>query len=113
MDMAQDYPKSNFVGIDIAAMVNINFKLPNVSFALGNVLEGLHFPDNSFEYIQLRVFVNALRKDEWPVALKEIHRLLKPGGCVGFFEYEPRVRILDIYKTSANYLSSVCKIGNW
>ncbi|KAI9266132.1 S-adenosyl-L-methionine-dependent methyltransferase [Helicostylum pulchrum] len=90
MDMAQDYPKSNFVGIDIAAMVNINFKLPNVSFALGNVLEGLHFPDNSFEYIQLRVFVNALRKDEWPVALKEIHRLLKPGGCVGFFEYEPR-----------------------
>lgn len=90
MDMASEYPNSNFVGVDIAAMVNVNFKLPNVSFALGNVVEGLNFPDNSFDYIHLRVFVNALRKEEWPIALKEIHRLLKPGGCVGFFEYEPR-----------------------
>jgi ubiquinone/menaquinone biosynthesis C-methylase UbiE len=93
MDMASEYPNSNFVGVDIAAMVNVNFKLPNVSFSLGNVIEGLNFPDNSFDYIQFRVFVNALRTEEWPIVLKEIHRLLKPGGCLGSYEYEPRVRI--------------------
>lgn len=78
-------------------MVNNNIKLPNASFLLGNVVQGLHFPDHSFDYIQLRVFVDALRKSEWPLVLKEIQRLLKPGGCAGFFEYEPRVCSVILY----------------
>jgi ubiquinone/menaquinone biosynthesis C-methylase UbiE len=111
MDMASDYPKSTFVGVDIAAMVNVNFKLPNVSFVLGNVVEGLNFPDNSFDYIQLRVFVNALRNEEWPIALKEIYRLLKPGGCAGFFEYEPRVSgKLSKPEKIFNYVLYLCRI---
>lgn len=91
MDMAVEYPKSNFVGVDTVPMAEVICKLPNISFSLGNVLDGLKFPENSFDYIQMRVLGNLLRRDQWPVAIKEVHRLLKPGGCVGFFEYEPRV----------------------
>jgi SAM-dependent methyltransferase len=103
MDMASEYPNSNFVGVDISAMVNVSFKLPNVSFSLGNVVEGLNFPDNSFDYIQLRIFVNALRTEEWPIVLKEVYRLLKPGGCLGSYEHEPRVCNYNILEHSIRF----------
>lgn len=91
-DMAFDYPKSRFVGVDTVQMNNILSSFPNVSFSLGNVKEGLQFPDNSFDYIEMREFGNLLKIDQWPIVLKEVHRLLRPGGCAGFFEYELRVK---------------------
>ncbi|KAI9348828.1 S-adenosyl-L-methionine-dependent methyltransferase [Pilaira anomala] len=90
MDMASEYPKSTFVGADTVPMAEIVCGIPNISFVLGNVLDGLSLAENSFDYIQMRVLGNLLTRDQWPVVLKEVYRLLKPGGCVGFFEYEPR-----------------------
>lgn len=103
MDMASEYPKSTFVGVDTVPMAEIVCGIPNISFVLGNVLDGLSLAENSFDYIQMRVLGNLLTRDQWPVALKEVYRLLKPGGCVGFFEYEPRVKIF-LFLFSQNIL---------
>ncbi|KAI8076252.1 S-adenosyl-L-methionine-dependent methyltransferase [Thamnidium elegans] len=90
MDMASEYPKSRFVGVDTVQMTDILSTFPNISFSLGSVTEGLNLPDNSFDYIEMREFGNLLKIEQWPIVLKEVHRLLKPGGCAGFFEYELR-----------------------
>ncbi|CAO3635617.1 unnamed protein product [Mucor hiemalis] len=88
--MAVEYPKSKFVGVDTTVSENVMFKLPNVTLLPGDVVKGLDFPDNSFDYIQMRVAGTILRTKEWPKALEEVYRLLRPGGCIGFFEFEPR-----------------------
>jgi ubiquinone/menaquinone biosynthesis C-methylase UbiE len=89
--MAVENPKSYFHGIDIAAMFDSQVKLNNTEFSLGNVLKGLPFPDNSVDFIHMRLFLAALRKDEWPVAVKEAFRILKPGGGFQLCEYLARV----------------------
>jgi ubiquinone/menaquinone biosynthesis C-methylase UbiE len=89
--MAVEYPKTFFHGVDIAAMFDHQMKLPNVEFSIGNVLTGLPFPDNTFDFISMRLFVAALRKHEWPIAVAEVKRLLKPGGFIQLCEYIPRV----------------------
>ncbi|KAF8491768.1 hypothetical protein JB92DRAFT_2819270 [Gautieria morchelliformis] len=35
---------------------------------------------NSFDLVHQRLLITALRRREWPVALSEIFRVLKPGG---------------------------------
>ncbi|KAG0166594.1 hypothetical protein DFQ30_006992 [Apophysomyces sp. BC1015] len=91
MDMATAYPNSTFVGVDIAEVYpEKGGELPNVTFQLANVLEGLPFKDASFHFVHLRVLVAAVRKEEWPNVIKEAARLVKPGGCVHFNEFEPR-----------------------
>lgn len=93
MDAAVEFPRSNFVGVDTVPMADVIVALPNITFILGNFLNGLDIPENSFDYIHMRAYGNILTSDQWPIALKEIYRLLKPGGCVGFLEYESRVNI--------------------
>ncbi|KAF7727382.1 hypothetical protein EC973_007546 [Apophysomyces ossiformis] len=91
MDMATAYPNSTFTGIDIANVFpEKGGELPNVTFQIANVLEGLPFEDESFHFVHLRVLVAAVRKEEWPFVIKEAARLVKPGGCVHFNEFEPR-----------------------
>lgn len=96
MDFALEYPNSNFAGVDPLPISEVITALPNVSFSLENVVDGLSIPDNSFDYIQTRTYGNTLTRDQWPIVLKEIYRILKPGGCVGFLEYESRVNT-DFY----------------
>lgn len=102
VDAAVKYPNSNFTGVDKVPISEIMFAMPNVTFVLGYVLDGLDFPDNSFDYIQMRTYASVFTRDEWPIALREAHRLLKPGGCVGFVEYESRVNIGILFWIMSN-----------
>lgn len=102
IDMAHEYPNSRFVGVEIDGVQEIRCRLPNVSFMQGNVVDGLNFfPDGSFDYVQMRLFGGILKNSEWSIALKEVYRLLRPGGCVGFMEYEARVSCyyVDIWES--------------
>ncbi|KAI7892026.1 S-adenosyl-L-methionine-dependent methyltransferase [Mucor mucedo] len=90
MDYALEYPNTKFTGVDPVPISEVITALPNVTFKLENVVDGLSLPDSSFDYIQVRTYANTLTRNEWPIVLKEVYRLLKPGGCVGFLEYESR-----------------------
>ncbi|CAO3629920.1 unnamed protein product [Cunninghamella blakesleeana] len=81
LDMATEYPNSHFMGVDICETFPNSIRPPNTSFKIANVIEGLPFPDNTFDFINLRLFILAIKKDEWEDVFKEIHRVLKPGGC--------------------------------
>lgn len=99
--VAKHVPEGNVTGIDIwdtteipgnspeAAYRNAEIEgvLDRVEFSSGNVLN-LEFDENSFDLVTSSSVLNNLSGDEKKLkALKEIYRVLKPGGT--FFLLEP------------------------
>lgn len=89
-EMAQLFPAARVVGLDVnpppadeAAEAGTNEPLPpNYLFAPGNVLEGLPFPDASFDFVHMRLLVLAIPHDRWPFVVSELVRVTRPGGWV-------------------------------
>jgi len=50
-----------------------------VSFALGNIVNGLPFPDDYFDTINCAHVLKFLSPEELKAAFKEINRIIKPG----------------------------------
>jgi ubiquinone/menaquinone biosynthesis C-methylase UbiE len=42
----------------------------------------------------MRFFLLALRKEEWPLAVKEIIRVVKPGGMIQLMEPDFKVSLM-------------------
>ncbi|KAI8332074.1 S-adenosyl-L-methionine-dependent methyltransferase [Chlamydoabsidia padenii] len=82
MDVAKDYPNCQLTGVDISDVFPKGDRPSNVHFELGNALTGLRFEDNTFDFINLRFLIMALRADEWVIVFKELYRILKPGGVI-------------------------------
>ncbi len=97
--MAIDHPEFEMTGVDMADMFPTTIRPENVKFELLNILDGLPYPDNSFDFVHMRLMIIAFRSTEWPVVLKEIFRVLKPGGLVQLVESDFTVRI-NIYLLS-------------
>ncbi|GAA5806837.1 hypothetical protein MFLAVUS_000185 [Mucor flavus] len=86
MDVATEYPSVEFIGVDMCDVFPTNIRPPNVSFQVGNVLERLPFADNSFDIVNTRLFIIALKREEWSTLIKEAYRILKPGGFLQMVE---------------------------
>lgn len=89
--MIYDYPNCTYEGCDIVSVTNSNVSQSQVHYSYGNVLEGLDYPDNSFDFVHMRLFILALREDEWPIAIKEVLRVTKPGGIFQLLEFDLKV----------------------
>lgn len=89
-EMAQLFPAARVVGLDVnpppsdeAAEAGRNDPPPqNYQFAPGNILEGLPFPDASFDFVHMRLLVLAIPHDRWPFVVSELARVTRPGGWV-------------------------------
>ncbi|KAL1406687.1 hypothetical protein Q8F55_008393 [Vanrija albida] len=57
-----------------------------ITFTLGDVLEGLPFPDDHFDLVHHRAMILAIETDEWPRVIAELARVTKPGGWVQLTE---------------------------
>ncbi|KAI8366838.1 S-adenosyl-L-methionine-dependent methyltransferase [Radiomyces spectabilis] len=86
MEMAIENPEARVTGIDMADIFPTTIRPENVRFEIVNILDGLPFEDNTFDLVHMRLLVAALRVNEWPRVLNEIHRVLKPGGLVELVE---------------------------
>ncbi|KAG0782211.1 hypothetical protein G6F62_006769 [Rhizopus arrhizus] len=86
MDMTHDYPNCTFHGCDIVDTTNKILKIDQFTFKLGNVVQGLPYEDNVFDFVHMRFFIFALRKEEWPIAIKELIRVTKSGGMLQLME---------------------------
>ncbi|KAI8332075.1 S-adenosyl-L-methionine-dependent methyltransferase [Chlamydoabsidia padenii] len=82
MDVATEYPHCQLTGVDLSDTFPTSVRPSNVHFDVGNVLDRLPYEDNTFDFIHVRLFIAALRVNEWPIALKELYRILKPGGLI-------------------------------
>ncbi len=107
MDMAQVFPHANVVGVDVNpppadeyAGLGLDVRPPNYSFAPGNVLEGLPFPDGTFDFVHMRLLFTALPADRWPFVIGELARVARLGDWVesvettGLFDGGPNVDLM-------------------
>ena len=93
-EMAQTFPVARVAGLDInppsADAGSAGPARPgDFTFMLGNVLEGLPFPDAMFDYTHMRLMFLAIPADRWEFVARELIRVTRPGGWVELVEAGP------------------------
>jgi predicted SAM-dependent methyltransferase len=91
--------KVSFIG----NWANIDYSSPMVGVIEMNILDGLTFPDRTFDAVYTAQFVEHLTQPEAVVVLKEIHRVLKPGGIL-------RIVTPDMEELARTYLQHLDKL---
>jgi ubiquinone/menaquinone biosynthesis C-methylase UbiE len=86
LELGTKYKNSNFKGVDAFASFPTTIKPPNVSFEVHNVLDGLPFEDNKFEYVIMRFMMLSLSLKEWEKVINEMVRVCKPNGWIEIME---------------------------
>ncbi|KAG0282988.1 hypothetical protein BGZ96_012650 [Linnemannia gamsii] len=89
MEMAKEYPSATVYGVDLNPDLFPDMSQPvpsNCLFVQSNILSRLSFPDHYFDFVYQRFLYLGLTIDDWPVALKELRRVMKPGGWIELFE---------------------------
>lgn len=89
-EVAAYFPDANVIGTDLVAppadtvseVGVVELRPANYSFVVSNVLEGLPFPDHSFDYVHMRLLYLALPEHSWPQVMRELVRVTRPGGWV-------------------------------
>jgi ubiquinone/menaquinone biosynthesis C-methylase UbiE len=84
--MASEYQHAHFTGVDVAQLYPLEIKPQNVSFVQSNVLTGLPFEDNTFDYVHMRFMIFAFTLKNWELAIRELVRVCKPGGYIEIVE---------------------------
>ncbi|KAJ7219565.1 S-adenosyl-L-methionine-dependent methyltransferase [Mycena pura] len=82
-------PSISMVAVDIESRLFPTSSPENIEFRVESVL---HLPaewTNTFSLVHQRLLIFALTIPEWPVALREIYRVLRPGGWVQLTESTP------------------------
>src|SRR3954449_63178 len=90
--MANEFPRSHFTGIDITPVFPREGKPDNANFIETNLLDGLPYEDNTFDYVHMRYLIAAFSKTDWDIAIHELIRVTKVGGIIEIVEdeIEPR-----------------------
>ncbi|KAI9027264.1 S-adenosyl-L-methionine-dependent methyltransferase [Phycomyces nitens] len=91
MEMAVEFPFAEVHGIDSSEMYPLAIKPPNVWFTKADVLDpaGLPYPSEYFDYVHMQLVYCCFSRPDWTTIIKEIRRVLKPGGYVEFRELDP------------------------
>ncbi|KAI8810040.1 S-adenosyl-L-methionine-dependent methyltransferase [Cladochytrium replicatum] len=91
-EMNRDFPKGTYHGVDISATAwaeTFNeLSAGKINLTKANILEGLPFEDNTFDYVHQQLLVAGLPQAHWPNVIAEIRRVLKPGGVIDLVEVD-------------------------
>ena len=93
MDAANELPAtSQLLGIDVSPVMFPKKAFPpNAKFEAMSVASlHAHWSDQ-FDFVHHRLLIGGLRAEEWPIALSEYKRVLKPGGHVQLTEIVSRL----------------------
>ncbi len=96
MEMARLFPETRVVAVDLVAPPSdapgasgAPLRPQNYSFVEGNVLQGLPFAADSFDFIHQRALLGAIPEAAWPGVASELARVTRPGGWVQLIEPAP------------------------
>ncbi|RIA85775.1 S-adenosyl-L-methionine-dependent methyltransferase [Glomus cerebriforme] len=87
-DMSSDYRKSEFTGIEIQSFMLPTIHPLNTSFKNVDILKGLPFSPNSFDFIHMRCMVLCFTEQQYEQIVRELVDLLKPNGYLELSEPE-------------------------
>ncbi len=106
--MAEDYPDSTFIGVDISPLFpDSNEAPPNLGFLQCNVNDGLPFPDSTFDFVYQRCMISFVTIYEVERFVKELIRVLKPGGYIEIVETDLN------YENAGTLSKNFIEIGNF
>ena len=94
IEMAQQFPGARVIGLDLVSPATDSHGLPgthplNYEFRTGNILEGLDFPDGTFDFVHQRLLIGAIPAERWPGVVAELARVTRSGGWVELVEAAP------------------------
>ncbi|CAG8769312.1 1086_t:CDS:2, partial [Gigaspora rosea] len=101
------YPLVEIVGLDISPVQPTQIKPKNFNFVKANVMEGLPFEDNTFDFVFQRYMFTGCIKKKWPYLINEIVRVLKPGG---FLELSEPSKIFDLGLATHRLFNSLIEL---
>ncbi|KAG8740557.1 hypothetical protein FRC10_004173 [Ceratobasidium sp. 414] len=76
-EMATEFPHVEFVSLDVSPMA-AHIPRENIAFEVYDLYAGLAEPDASFDMVHIRHM--AFKVANYPALIRELHRVLKPGG---------------------------------
>ncbi|CAJ0634205.1 9364_t:CDS:10 [Entrophospora sp. SA101] len=94
LEMAEEYPNANFVGIDISPVFPNDYdsnKPTNVAFLKFDALSenGLPFPDDTFDFVYQKFMVFFIPENKRMKHIEELIRITKPGGWIELMDVDP------------------------
>ena len=88
LELADQYAFAEIHGVDISP-IQPKYLPGNCTFYVADVMEGLWFQDEKFDFIHSRDIHSGIPGNRWDEYLSEIFRLLKPGGWLQLIEMDP------------------------
>ncbi|GER85076.1 hypothetical protein KTAU_37120 [Thermogemmatispora aurantia] len=85
-ELAQQFPQAEVIGLDLELVKASASPPPNYRFVQGDILHGLPFDNDSFDFVHQRLLVLAIPLAAWPSAVRELARITAPGGWVELVE---------------------------
>ncbi|CAB4419271.1 unnamed protein product [Rhizophagus irregularis] len=106
-EMAADFPKPSYVGVDMLPVFPTSTVPNNITFKQLNLLEGLPFEDDTFDFIHMQFLACDFTELQWEtIVYKELARVLKPGGWLEICD--PEFEFYNSGPTAKQINSAVC-----
>ncbi|CAG8463231.1 450_t:CDS:2 [Cetraspora pellucida] len=93
-DMCTSYPLSTFYGVDMNSQLfpSHGHTPKNSEFIKYNILNGLPFPSESFDFIHVRFSIPSFTQEQWiKIIIPEITRVCKGNGWVEHMEWDAKL----------------------
>jgi ubiquinone/menaquinone biosynthesis C-methylase UbiE len=106
-------PGIDLVGIDFCepAFALARRKAPQAHFQFGDLTRPLAFPDASFDHVACSAVLHVLSRDEQRFALRELARVLKPGGRFVVTAFAEGFSALKVYGESLRQENEAAGFG--
>lgn len=124
IDMAQQFPQAHLLGVDLA-LSSLPALLPKTClFCQADVLRGLPFADQQFDFCHQRLLVLAIPTARWPQVVQELARVTRPQGWIELLEAGPVIQdagpatqrllswLAETAQTRGIDLASVTRLGD-
>jgi SAM-dependent methyltransferase len=88
LEMASGNQTVQFYGIDIQPVFPTEIKPSNLQCFVADLTDRVPFENQYFDYIRISLLNWCLSADEWILVLKELFRVLRPGGWLEITEID-------------------------
>ncbi len=85
-ERAREFPQAQVTGVDIELHTPALPRLANIHMQQANILDGLPFPNTTFDFVHQRLLVGAIPALKWYDVLLELLRVTRPGGWIEVVE---------------------------
>ncbi|KAL4916958.1 S-adenosyl-L-methionine-dependent methyltransferase [Aspergillus aurantiobrunneus] len=86
IDVAEQNPECEVIGVDIYPLMNPDDTPENLWLQVDDLNRPFTFSPNYFDLVHSRLLAAGINRSRWPSYIRDIKRILKPGGWVQMVE---------------------------